>query len=401
MAGSHSLLSPSGAHRWSRCPGSLAMCKGIPNVGSEDAARGTVQHFMGEQCLSRDFEPDRYLDETLSVCKDESGEEFTLLGKDKHALWAFKVNAKMVQNVQTYINGVKRAAGRQFYEKRIDTSNVLGVPEQGGTADALILHPVEKLIEVHDAKFGFIRVDAADNEQGIIYLAGAADDYELVSDWETAKFVIHQPGIDHYDEHTYAIADLKARVADIAEAGQLAVRLLDAPREEVLKHLKPGAEQCQWCPVRGSCEARANRVRDMFETLSGDAKEPGLLTDADIAGSCRRIDEIEKWCKDLRSEGLRRALLGHKLPAMKIIIGRRGPRKWKDKESAETALDMMLDVDQMYEPATLISPTEAERKLGDMYAPLAALVEQAPGSYSLVPEEEKGEAVVIKPVEFH
>ena len=100
------------------------------------------------------------------------------------------------------------------------------------------------------------------------------------------------------------------------------------------------------------------------------------------------------------AEGLRRALLGHKLPKLKVVIGKKGPRKWKDEAAAEAALEMMLDVDQMYEPATLISPTEAERKLKAMYSPLAAFVEQTPGSYSLVPEEEKGEAVVIKPVEF-
>ena len=59
------------------------MCKDHVDTGGIDAARGTVQHYMGEQCLSRKWEPDRYLGETLSVCKDKDGEEFVLLGKDK------------------------------------------------------------------------------------------------------------------------------------------------------------------------------------------------------------------------------------------------------------------------------------------------------------------------------
>lgn len=379
------------------------MCRDIVDKSGKDAALGTVQHYIGEQCLSRDWEPEKFLGDTLSIIKaHDSDEELVLLGESTNALFSFKVTAEMVENVRTYVSGVRRVHGTKMYERRIDTSRVLGVEGEKGTADAAILNHDEKLLEVHDAKFGFNKVDAEDNEQGILYLAGLLDEFELMDDWKGLKFVIHQPRIGHYDHHTYTPEQVKARAADLAEAGQKALALLDAPREEVLKHLTPGPKQCEWCPVRGSCVARSNRVKDMFETLAGDKVEPGVLTDNDIADSVRRIDEIEGWCKDIRAEALRRALLGHQLKGQKVVQGKKGARAWRDEAAAEQALDLLLSPDQLYEPAQIISPTAVERLLGkDVYQTVADVVIQAEGGLSLAPESDKRPAVKITQPEFH
>lgn len=395
----HSLLSPSGAARWSRCLGALAMCKGTPNRDSEPAAKGTVQHWMGYECLTRGWGPEKYLGETLSIVGKSNA---VLIGKMQDAKWSFKVNDEMVANVQFYIDGIKRVPGRKSFEQTLDTSRLFGIPKQKGTADALILRTEEEMIEVHDAKFGYLRVNAKNNEQGILYLGAALDEYDLVADWKKFKFVIHQPAIDHYDEWTYTRSELEGLLTDIVEAGKLAHHLHEkGTPEQILANLTPGEKQCEWCDVRGSCEARANRVRDMFETLSGDTKAPGLLSDHDIADSFRKLDEIESWCKDIRVEGTQRALQGRAMPGMKLVQGKRGARFWKSPENAESTLSLLLEPEEMYEPAEMISPTAAEKKLKGGYAAIADLVDQKPGSPSVVLDTDPRPAIKVAPPEFH
>ena len=47
----HSVLSPSGAHRWMRCPGSIAAESGMPDTSSKYAAEGTAAHELASKCL--------------------------------------------------------------------------------------------------------------------------------------------------------------------------------------------------------------------------------------------------------------------------------------------------------------------------------------------------------------
>ena len=69
----HSRLSPSGAHRWIRCPASVPFQKklGIISESSEYAAEGTAVHEIIERCLKDGAEPIDFIGKTLSVDKFE------------------------------------------------------------------------------------------------------------------------------------------------------------------------------------------------------------------------------------------------------------------------------------------------------------------------------------------
>ena len=49
----HAVLSPSSAHRWIACPGSVALVAtaGAPDTGSVSADEGTAAHEMAERIL--------------------------------------------------------------------------------------------------------------------------------------------------------------------------------------------------------------------------------------------------------------------------------------------------------------------------------------------------------------
>lgn len=57
----HSILGASSAGRWMKCPGSVRLCKGLPNVSSEAAKEGTAAHWFAEQCLKRKCDADYFL----------------------------------------------------------------------------------------------------------------------------------------------------------------------------------------------------------------------------------------------------------------------------------------------------------------------------------------------------
>lgn len=50
---SHAKLSPSSAHRWMNCTGSIILEKNIADTTSEHADEGTAAHFLASECLEQ------------------------------------------------------------------------------------------------------------------------------------------------------------------------------------------------------------------------------------------------------------------------------------------------------------------------------------------------------------
>ena len=54
MPGPHAQFSPSSAYRWISCPGSVALCKGLPDEeGSVYAMEGTIAQVKNQSRMSR------------------------------------------------------------------------------------------------------------------------------------------------------------------------------------------------------------------------------------------------------------------------------------------------------------------------------------------------------------
>ncbi len=390
MSGTHALLTPSGASRWARCPGALLLGKGKPNKTSVDAASGTLTHEIGECILL--FNGALHADYGIGTEHEVDGFKFT-------------VDQDRIERAQAYANNVLREPGQKFVEHRLDTSPILGIPGQYGTADCIALDPSgavlidgqehKGVLSVHDLKDGAGHVVwAKNNLQGLIYGAAALYEFDMLAPFNAIRFCIHQPRVNHYDEWTYARAEIEHFISIIRPAAKLAFDLYHGNTDFTpAQHLNPGQEQCMWCPARGGCPARAKRIEDMFQVLTIKHE----IDDAKLSEIYAKLDELESAISDFRTEAYNRALTGRTIAGYKLVRGNRGHRRWTDAKKAENLLAMAVDDDKLYEPRKLVSPTEIERIVGKkVYAKMDALkglVEQPAGKPTLVPESDKREPI--------
>jgi hypothetical protein len=395
MSGTHSILAPSGSSRWLRCVGALYLSRGVPDPDKEHSASGTCSHWLLQWQLEH---PDGDLDSWL-------GKELTF---GENPSFKFIVDEERLDRVRSCVTVINREPGEMLVEHRLDTTPVLGVPDQEGHSDIIKLYPEggsvindqlhKGVLSVHDYKDGYLLVNAKYNTQGLIYLCAAMLEFELIGDFNAFRFCIHQPKLHHYDEWTYTRAELEAFMHLIRPVAALAYGIYhETIPFDPQAHLVAGEEQCTYCEVRGRCVARAKRIMSLFEPLI----QRHELDDKSLGVIYAQLDEITAAVEDFRVEALRRAKLGVIVDGQKLIYGNKGKRVWVDKKKVEEALTMTLEplvMEKLYEPREIVSPTIAQKILKTGYEVVKDLVTQSDPQLRLVPFDHKGEA--ITPIQF-
>jgi hypothetical protein len=367
------------------------MSRGLPNLDAEYNASGSLSHWLLEWALNN---PTLDLDVWLGKEMKYGTPEYT-----------FTVDEERLDRVRQVVTNINREPGQMLTEHRLNTTPVLGMPDQEGHADIIKLYPDggvvkdEKLLKgvlsVHDFKDGFILVNAKDNTQLLIYLCAALMEFGLVGEFNAFRACVHQPKINHYDEWTYTRAELEAFMQLIRPVAQLAYEIYHGivPFEPD-RHLQAGEEQCFWCPVRGRCVARAKRIISMFAPIVTKHE----VDDKTLALIHSMIAEVRQAMNDYEAEAHRRAMMGATIEGYKLVYGNKGKRTWADETKAEQSLQLLLPPEKVFKAPEIISPTEAEKLLKKGYAPLADLVTQTPAQLRLVPNDHKGDAVT--PLKF-
>ncbi|MEO0624104.1 MAG: DUF2800 domain-containing protein [Pseudomonadota bacterium] len=363
----HARLSPSGAHRWMRCPGSIAASEGKPDDPGEAALEGTRAHEIAERVLKQG------LTSATEAFEDAFGPD------DK----------EMAIAVDRYVELVRAEPGDHFYEERVSLEGY--VPGGGGTADTIVLSPDGYRLSVMDLKYGYERVDAEENPQLMSYGLGALEDFSFLSDdIEEVRLTIVQPRLDHVSTWSIRADDLRQWGQEVLAPAARAVDAPDAPRV-------PGKEQCKFCPAKGVCGAFAEfsleAAREGFE-VEDDTRSSRDLTPEEISEALGKLAAVRKWADAIEEEAKRTLELGQAVPGWKLVRGR-GSRKWANESEALALLKKKLKVD-VAAPRKLISPAQTETAFGgkaNVPDKVTDMIESVKGKPTLAPESDKRPAL--------
>ena len=300
MPNAHALLSPSAAHRWIHCTPSVRLEEGVKDEGSDFAAEGTLAHAIAS----------RKILETLGRPHDEQDREIGEL-HDRYYSEEMEGYTDTYRSIvlEKFNQAKTRSKDAQLLvEVRLDFGAFL--PDAFGTADAVII--ADDLMEVIDFKYGKgVKVDADHNPQMMIYALGALDEFLLDYDIKRVRMTIVQPRIDNLSECGMMVGELTAwRTVTLKPAAEKAFAGVG---DQV-----PG-EWCQFCKVRATCSAIAEKARQI---CNEDFREARLISDEDIPGLLPLVPVLKGWLEDFASHALQRALDGATIKGYKLVEGK-------------------------------------------------------------------------------
>jgi hypothetical protein len=388
----HAKLSPSGAHRWMACPGSVALEAPFPDTSSDFAREGTAAHELAAMVLEA-IEPDAQRYVGLQIEYEDHGEK---------VVW--RVTQDMADHVDDYVKLVREYAegGELLVEQRVGIGHLTGEEGAGGTSDAIIIKGREILVV--DLKYGMgVKVDANENPQLMMYALGALNEYDIIGDFDTVTMVIHQPRLNHVSEYCIPVEQLLAFGDEVRHASDRA-RWDDAD-------VVPGEKQCKFCKAKAVCPALRAEITEVVggsaaATLDEFAAFLPEVVDMQTGDNylpiaMSKVALVEDWCKAVRAETERRLLAGQTVDGYKLVEGKRGHRKWVSEADAENLFkSFRLRQDEMYD-LSLISPTKAEKMFKQnpkRWAKVTDLITQSVGKPSVAIATDKRPAMVVQSV---
>lgn len=273
----------SSAARFAWCPGSIQMCQGLPEGIETDVQRaGQQAHRLLEEMLNegeRNVDYSRWPMEMVENVK-----------------WAHGVIQETIQSDQM-----------SFYcaEQQGDLSSI-GMPECGGTADAVVM--TERLLHIFDLKYGFREVSAEWNWQMLIY----ALCFLSVGKYSIRRIHLHilQPALAYprHDEWTISAKRLAEWVPELREAYEESF--------EKDARLNPSPATCLYCRASGVCRAQKNRALRRYEKRS-DMLD--YLTPKEMGKLLEREADVRLFFRSLRARIMEMWRRGEAVPGTKIV----------------------------------------------------------------------------------
>ena len=419
----HAKLSPSAAHRWMNCAGSVNLIGDDSSTAGQAAMLGTAAHKVIEVMLSKgETDATEYHGYLIHV--EEAGHEETQLFAPgdpmgitaKPGWFAFVCDDVMVAGVQMMLDEVERVKG-ELFESELFTERFLDGSwldkRLGGTADVTLVEP-GAWIHLFDYKNGRVVVEVTGNEQmknyGVFLLHEHPD---------ALGVVVHlvQPNALHEDgcirTETYTADELKIFEITLKEAAD-AVTPPNAP-------LRAG-DWCMYCPAKDRCpafealmlnEASVDFANDPIDAIPvpelveaddvGTAAETYASGDEYRAALARRakwIPLMDQAARDIRGKIAAELINGNAVGDWKLVMGRSN-RIYPDEAAAQTHFNEKgIGDEHLFTAPKLKSPAQVE-KLGKatgikpamLKKIVAEVTTKPPGKVSIAPGSDAREAI--------
>lgn len=364
----HARLSPSSAHRWMRCPGSVHLVEslyGDNDVHSDSpfAAEGTMAHTIAEILASKHFgliDHHEY-EARFKAWQDSTPSDF----------WE-----DMLRHANSYVDllelSVSHMDGAQvLLEQKVDPA----VTAVWGTLDAAVIN--RDHAQFVDYKYGLgVRVDADANEQLMFYALGALELLSDVFDPITVQLTIHQPRLDHVSHYHTTAKELRGWRDAVARPAAALALSGDG-------HFAPSEKACRFCPAAGDCRAR------MEYMTKRDFGHPDSLTPAELGQALALLPDMSAWAKAIEKRALQITDSGTVIPGWKRVRSG-GRRTILDEDKAIRVLSRNGYVKAQTTRTTLRPLGELEKMVGKAKLPvlLGPLLAKSEGREALVPEDD-------------
>jgi hypothetical protein len=337
----HARLSPSSAHRWMNCPGSVEEQKGLPDTSGFYAREGTAAHELAELCGVQGVKPHSALGHKINVEGD-----------------TFDVTPEMADAVALYIDTVTAGLGPDDvlqWERRYPLPFLPG--SSWGTADATRYNRATKTLTVFDLKYGAGNpVEAFENPQALCYAGGALMEARVPV--QRVEIVIVQPRAWHaagpVRRWELGVAEFADRLTDLAEAAERALKP-NAPRV-------PG-RWCKYCKAEATCATLSMMaLAEAQMVFSENPVTPDQLTREQLGELAEKAIIIRSWAKAVEDHVHWLLNSGEKVPGWKLV-NKRPQRQWVNPIEAADALKAKGLNDSDVFVTQIISPAQAEKLL--------------------------------------
>lgn len=339
----HAVLSPSGAHRWLMCPGSIEANRNKPWEQSVYALEGTTAHALLETCLRLDCGPEQFLGQHLE--RDHMAITEDMCDAVGYALDF--VRSYLADNPKTTVH----------IEEPVFPAALLGTKDTiiWGTPDIQLRNFPKELVTI-DYKHGVGKAVAVkDNAQIKIYHLGGR-----VQDGVYRKYrsVVVQPRLPRrkpVQEATLTDKEL------LTWADKTVIPIIPIALGEDAPRL--AGEWCHYCHASGRCPAQ---LKQTFEKAAKDfgkvQTHPKSVTPAELSGYLAQVPMVKKAIEDMERVATTLLHAGVKVPGF-LPSWSNARREWLDEEKTVTAMKKQgLPVKDIYE-VMVKSPSKMEDTL--------------------------------------
>lgn len=369
----HARLAASAAERWLNCPASIRLSEGFPDKGSEFAEEGTTAHKLAELKLQEKLTGYYTVEEHKTVVESKFYNDEMERSITSYAEWVMEL-----------FESIKRDCpdAELLTEQRVDFSE--WVPNGFGTSDVVIL--ADDTMTICDLKYGKgVAVSALYNPQLRLYALGAYDAFSIEYDIKKIRMIINQPRLDSISEDSIEVDRLLDWATDFVKPkAEAAYKGVGDP--------VPG-EHCKFCKAKALCKARAKEAQALDTEMN--EKNPGLLTDEQIANVLTLADRISSWVKDVKDYALEQAIAGKFFDGYKLVEGR-SVRKIGDPDKVvEILTGAGYDKAVLYKAPELNGITALQSIVGkkNLEALVGDYIIKPPGAPALVPNSDKRPAI--------